>query len=147
MKMTPNLIDVKDATTASFIRMKDDQPAKESLILLRLKSSVLVIGIILGVALQSLSWTSRMTILKIFGAVDTSMWFDIFCTLTCLLFLPMIVLEMVHIALLSVTQFTSTRIDDEVFHKLLLHVQSRFGAGVLCGVLLTLPVLDFSLEL
>jgi hypothetical protein len=59
----------------------------------------------------------------------------------------MIISEMLRIAFQSIARMTSNRVDEDVFNKLYLHTQSRLGVGVICGVLITLPVLDITLEL
>ena len=130
-----------------FVLLHDNQHENIKKQLKQLKSSVLVIGIILGVALQSLSWAARASSKTLLGDNDVGRWLDLFFTLVSLLLMPMILLELIRTAFSSALQLSSRRVDEDVFEKLLIHIQSRLGVGVLMGVLLTLPILDFQLKL
>lgn len=139
--------DLELEAATPFIFMKDAKEDARKDTLAVLKASASIIGFISGIACQSLSWATHFAIAKTLGIEGASKWLDLLCTLVSLFILPMVVLEVLRIAFLGVAQLASARIDEAVFYRLFLHFQLRFGIGVLCGVLMTIPLLNFPLEL
>lgn len=136
-----------EAKATPFILIQDDQDKNTSQNLSQLKSGVLVLGVVLGFTLQSVAWALGGSVRMFLRLEDVGRWFDLLFTLVSFVILPMIVMEMIRIVVRTATRMASTKVDEDVLHKVLLHVQSRMGVGVLCGVLLTLPILDFNLGL
>ena len=141
--------------TTPFLRMNDEDdddqitPCKENVAFLStFKTSSMLLGIILGVTFESLSWVSHISLLT-GSAEQPDFWVDFGCTLYHLCFLPVLVLECIRHMFGSLVNLLSPpgSVDKVLCDQLFLHVQSRFAIGILLGVLIALLIVDVCLNL
>ena len=112
-----------------------------------LKFSSLSIGVTIGICNECLSWLAHLAPISSEEDEKLNLWWEMLATVLFLFVLPMIFLELVHILYRATIQLTSFKTNEFLIKQLYTHIQSRLAAGFLCGVLSTLSVLDYYLDL
>jgi len=149
------LLHMENSTKDAAKESNTVQPCQEDAALLNtFTMSSTILGIVLGIAFESLSWVSHVSLLAASSYVQPSFAMDLGCTVYHLCLLPLLVLECLRymlgslVGLISpVTDHKSQKKTKELCDQLFLHVQSRFAIGFLLGVLVTLSVVDICLDL
>lgn len=112
-----------------------------------LKLSALALGTTVGIAFESLSWATHVTILIASEHHVSNIWIDVVSTAFFLFLLPALFMEIIYVMLKSIIELISARIEEDLMYQLYSHVQSRLVVGFLCGVLVALSFLDIYLDL